>query len=177
MREIKTVKVYNLVNSKGNKLRLNLGLISGPIDEYLIDTYDKGWRWSFEGYRIPMPVRSGYWFNGFTESVMLDWLKGNGWHLHTVVNMPIGTAVVYELPNGNENPVECEPFGTDQYPPYSEMDKPAFEDVIRELYSNGRKLTAIRLYRYAHGGLLSKAKEAVEKSTEIVDRQISVCYN
>lgn len=161
MREIKTLLVYNLVDSKGNKLRLNLGLIKGSIDEYPIDSADKGYRWSFEGHEIPMPIRSGYWFNGFPVSVMLDWLKGNGWALHTVVNMAIGTAQVYELPfsddscNGNEE--------------FSFTVESALDHAVRLLWEKGHKLKAASLYRHIKGGTLYEAHEAVK---EIVDQQV-----
>jgi hypothetical protein len=107
MREIKTFKVYNLVDAKGNKLRLNLGYIYAPQDKSLVNEHDEGLRWSFEGLKIPMPVRSGYWFNGFPEAIMLDWLKGNGWALHTIVNMFTGAARVFELPNVNKNNISA----------------------------------------------------------------------
>lgn len=98
MRKFRILRVYNLVNANGDKLRLNLGVTDDPLEEYPMSASDKGFRWNFEGHKIPMPVRSGYWFNGFSESVMLDWLKGNGWALHTVVNMMHGEVVVHDLP-------------------------------------------------------------------------------
>jgi len=164
MRHIQTLRVYNFVDSKGNKLRLNLGYIDGPIDESPIDNYDKGYRWSFEGYKIPMPVRSGYWFNGFPESVMLDWLKGNGWALHTIVNMQIGTARVYELPNGDDKAnetYELSALGIEQ------GERALHEAVIR-LCESGQKIQAVCLYRYVHPCKLQEANRVV---TEIIDRQ------
>lgn len=162
MREIKTLRVYNLVNAKGNKLRLNFGLINGPIDEYPIDDYDKGYRWSFEGHNIPMPVRSGYWFNGFPESVMLDWLKGNGWALHTVVNMMTGTAKVCELLFVDDAPSK----GNETIPVAVES---ALIHAVRLLWSNNLKVKAASLYRHIKGGTLYEATEAVR---EIVDQQV-----
>lgn len=171
---IDIIFVYNLVDSNGTKLQLRLGRLKGYSDELLSYYCDQGFRWSFVGSKIPMPVRAYTWFNGFPENIMLDWLKGNGWALRSRVDMGTGKATVYELPfmdeprKGNEKPNEVDLFGTDEYPPYGEMSKPAFEQVIRELCNNGRKLTAVRLYRYAHGGRLSKANDAVN---EIVNRQ------
>ena len=164
MREIKLIKVYNLVNSKGLKLQMNLGIITkGLHDEYPISTADKGERWNFVGSHIPMPVRSDYWFNGFPEKIMLDWLKGNGWALHTVVNVATGRVKVCELPSHNEASKGNEkPIIPGEYPIHHEQSRAAFEEVIRELYSAGRKITAVRVYRYAHGGTLYDANEAVK---------------
>jgi hypothetical protein len=109
MRKIDVLKVYNLVNSNGAKLRLELGIITdGLYEEYPIDNADKGFRWCFAGENIPMPVRSGYWFNGFHEKVMLDWLKGNGWYPQSCVIMPVGKAIVYDLPAAPETETETD---------------------------------------------------------------------
>lgn len=60
-RKIKTLKVYNLVNSQGIKLQLRLGVITeGLRIEHPAHIADKGYRWSFIGKNIPMPVRSEY---------------------------------------------------------------------------------------------------------------------
>ena len=104
MRKIKLVKTYTFVNANGTKLHLNLGIITeGLRDETPIDSADKGFRWMFEGREIPMPVRSGYWFNGMNESIMLDWLKGNGWALHITVSVSTGRAHIYDLPTSKGN--------------------------------------------------------------------------
>lgn len=91
--------VFNLLDSNGTKLQLRLGRIKYSED-YLPD---KGFRWSFVGPKIPMPVRAYTWFNGFPENIMLDWLKGNGWALRSRVEMSTGKATVYELPTSNGN--------------------------------------------------------------------------
>ena len=166
MREIKTFKVYNLVDAKGNKLRLNLGYIDAPQDKYLVDEHDEGLRWSFEGLKIPMPVRSGYWFNGFPETIMLDWLKGNGWALRTIVNMFTGAARVFELPDVDDKGNE-ETGMVNEFPIHYEPDRVFFEKHIGNLVRNGDRVAAVRLYRYAHGGNLKMANDAVR---EIVDR-------
>lgn len=102
MRKTQTCKVYNLVNVKGAELRMELGMITeGLRDEYPIDSKDKGFRWRFVGKEIPMPVRSEYWFNGFPEETMLEWLKANGWYPKTCVDMYTGKAKVYTLPTVN----------------------------------------------------------------------------
>lgn len=153
MKNVKTIKVYNLVDSKGNKLRLDLGVTDSPQDDYLFTSKDKGYRWRFVGYKIPMPVRSMCWFNGFPEDVMLDWLKGNGWYVRTRVDMCSGRANVYELPDESHKGNEC--FAR------KEEDETAFCAVVRQLNRDGKMVTATRLYRYANGGDMRDAYHAV----------------
>ena len=158
MKNIKTIRVYNLVDSKGNRLRLELGIINNYSPDYSdpISHSDKGYRWRFIGENIPMPVRSMYWFNGFPESIMLSWLKGNGWYPHTRVEMCNGYAEVFELPNGDET--SCEP---------SDEDRMAFINVIRDLVRNGKRITAIHTYRYAQGGTLGDAYKAIKEICDL----------
>lgn len=151
MENMKVLKCYNLVNDKGNALQLELGIGNQSSDEYPKESSDKGYRWRFWGYIIPMPVRSGYWFNGFTESVMLEWLKGNGWYPRTCVNMRTGRALVYELPSAE--PIK----GNEEH---RSWDVDAFHNVIRELVKSGRRLTAVRVYRYAHHDATLKNSDA-----------------
>lgn len=157
---IDILRTYNLVNSNGNKLRLYLGRIQGSDDYFS----DRGFRWCFVGNKIPMPVRSGTWFNGFPENIMLDWLKGNGWALHTSVAMDTGVATVYELPfydepsKGNEK--SFDPY---EIPIHYEADKKTFDELMRELVHTGQRVTAVRAYRYAHGGSLRNAHNAVKE--------------
>lgn len=95
--------VFNLVDSNGTKLQLRLGRLKERQNHVL----DRGFRWSFVGTKIPMPIRAYTWFNGFPENIMLDWLKGNGWALRSRVEMCTGKATVYELPEhskGNNIP-------------------------------------------------------------------------
>lgn len=137
MEKVITLKVYNLLDSKGNKLQMRFGVIDNFCPSYY---GERGYRWSFIGTKIPMPVRNGTWFNGFPENTMLEWLKGNGWYVQTSVNMLSGKANVYELPNGNEK---------------SDVDERAFCETIRELVRNSKRVSACRLYRYANGGDLT----------------------
>ena len=99
MKKTKVIRVYNLVDSKGNRLQLELGIFDpNQNDEYPLSSLDNGYRWRFIGKHIPMPIRSMYWFNGFPEPIMISWLKGNGWFPHTRVEMCSGYAEVFELP-------------------------------------------------------------------------------
>ena len=155
MREIKTVKVYNLLDTKGNELRLNLGMLQTRRNEVCLDNADSGWRWSFEGKKIPMPVRSGYWFNGFPEATMLEWLKGNGWAVHTCVDMITGKAKVYELPSADEK-YELSGLAVEQ-------GEKALKEAVIQLCNAGFKLKAIALYRYVHPCCLKDANTVVTK--------------
>lgn len=146
MEKITTLRVYNLVDANKNRLRLKLGRIDDHSFYDHASYGDKGFRWSFTGTKIPMPVRNGTWFNGFPEHTMLDWLKGNGWYVQTCVNMDTGKADVFELPNGNND-----------IPKRYEEDEAVFCNTIRELVRNGKPITAARLYRYANGGAFDDA--------------------
>ena len=156
--------VYNLVDENGTKLQLRLGRLKGYSDELLAYHCDQGFRWSFVGSKIPMPVRAYTWFNGFPENIMLDWLKGNGWALRSRVEMGTGKATVYELPfvdkpsKGNEKPTE-EYKLTDEAIRRGEA---VLKEAIRLLCNNGSALSAIALYRLAHPCTLVEAKHVVD---------------
>ena len=162
MEKITTLRVYNLVDANKNRLRLKLGRIDDHSFYDHASYGDKGFRWSFVGTKIPMPVRNGTWFNGFPEHTMLDWLKGNGWYVQTCVDMFTGKANVYELPNGNDD--LCVEITPD--PELHARYEPTFRRVIRDLVRNANKIDAVRLYRYVHGGTLGDANIAV---TEIAN--------
>ena len=154
MSEIKVIKVYNLVNANGTKLQLRLGLMKNMTSDGFAVNGDEGMRWSFIGREIPMPVRSSYWFNGFPEEVMMNWLMDHGWALQTKVDMESGKAIIFnkmpEAPKGNKNPSL-----PDKQWEYS------FKRIIRKMVANGNKADAIMVYRYAHGGNLRNANDAI----------------
>ena len=163
MRNIKVVRVYNLVNSKGNKLQLRLGILKSREGEVCISNADKGYRWSFIGENIPMPVRSMYWFNGFEESIMLDWLKGNGWYPRSCVFMDDGRARIYELPDAEPAKGNEETTKVYEVPSYVKVaGENAFKDAIRYLCNNVNRMTAVCMYRYVHPCSLGDAKNAVD---------------
>lgn len=152
---MKVLKCFNLVDKDGTPLRLNLGVLEDTCD--LLSSNDKGYRWRFLGSNIPMPVRNGTWFNGFQEATMMNWLMGHGWALVTKVDMLTGRAYVYNLPKGNEEPV------TSECDIHNVRDRAAFEDSIRYLVDNGKRITATKMYRYTHGGTLHEAHMAVRE--------------
>ena len=95
--KINPIRTYNLVNTNGNKLQLQLGLDVEINADFCKGDPDKGYRWCFIGTKIPMPIRSGTWFNGFPERTMLEWLAKHGWVCSTIVNMNTGNAIVYAI--------------------------------------------------------------------------------
>lgn len=152
--------VYNLVDSNGTKLQLRLGRLKYSED-YLPD---KGFRWSFVGFKIPMPVRAYTWFNGFPENIMLDWLKANGWALRSRVEMGTGKATIYELPKADESSKGNEkPTAVYKMPDHAtRQSEEAFRTAIRMMYNDRSKVHAINLYRYAHPCHLCDANIAVD---------------
>lgn len=138
MSEIKVIKVFNLVDTKGTKLQLRLGLIDNAANRCC--KKDTGLRWSFVGSKIPMPVRNGTWFNGFPADTMMLWLAENDWYVATEVEMATGKAKVHVLPEPEEAYTD-EQFVNDEI---------AFNCVLKELNSKGRFGTAVQLYSYAH---------------------------
>lgn len=152
--------VYNLVDENGTKLQLRLGRIKGYGDELLAYHCDQGFRWSFVGPKIPMPVRAYTWFNGFPEHTMLDWLKGNGWALRSRVEMGTGKATIYELPKEEEPSKGNETYELPIHAIHS--GERALKDAVLWMYGNGDRISAISLYRYVHPTCLLAAKDAVD---------------
>ena len=148
--KIITVKVYNLLNPEGVSLRLRLGHTDNPDTH---NSKDHGWRWSFIGNHIPMPIRSGEWFNGFPEATMLEWLAENDWHVRSVVNMTTGRAKVYELPDA---PWEYPDAMLDE-------DTAKFNSLIRELVRCHRHYDAVRLYHLCYEVSTDEAAAGVRR--------------
>lgn len=61
------------------------------------------------------------------------------------------------LPNGNDD------LNVEITPERSEEDEIAFCETVRELVRNGKRIAAVRLYRYANGGSLHDAYQAVKE--------------
>lgn len=155
---IDVLYVYNLVDANGTKLQLRLGHIREIDPAGSIYNTDHGYRWSFIGTKIPMPVRNGTWFNGFPVNTMLNWLKENGWYLRSRVTMHNGYVIVHDIPYIPQLPMK------DDIPAYiSVKGKQVLADAIRHLCANGMKLDAICLYRYVNPCTLSEGKNAVDK--------------
>ena len=164
MKKIKLLKVFNLLNAEGIRLQLRLGQDNEIVRNYCNGEPDMGYRWCFYGTKIPMPVRSGAWFNGFPAEVMLNWLKENGWALETVVWPSTGDAQVFDLDfncdKGNE---AIELFDVSDIPTSNIGEHGVVNEAVRVLCRCNRKLAAIKLYRILYKCGLREAKEGVEE--------------
>lgn len=108
---IKLIKTILFRDSNGNNLRLTLGQIE-DMEAYgrfmgFHNNDDKGFRWRFVGMRIPMPIRSYEWFNGFPEDTMVPWVKAQGYEMVAVTSHVTGSVYVVkgnttEPSKGNE---------------------------------------------------------------------------
>lgn len=104
---IKLIKTILLRDSNGNNLRLTLGKIK-DMEAYnnrfmgFANNDGKGFRWRFVGPKIPMPIRSYEWFNGFPEEIMVPWVKSQGYEVVAVTSHVTGSVYVVK---GNETPV------------------------------------------------------------------------
>lgn len=93
--------IYGYINPNGDTLQLRLGRIKPEKRNH--DDKDTGYRWSFVGKKIPMPVWSGDWFKGHPEPIMTEWLmKHGGWAKAFMVDMVTNKTEVYELPKAND---------------------------------------------------------------------------
>lgn len=138
MENINVIRVYNLVNPKGTRLQLRLGVMNlEPQDKYDGDT---GFRWSFLGTNIPMPVRKGTWFNGFPHDTMMLWLAEHNWYVETEVDMLTGKAKAHALPEPEEE-YDSKTMAEDG---------DVFYAHLKELDAQGKFGIAVQLYSYAN---------------------------
>ena len=150
---MKIIKTYNLVNTKGNRLQLMLGALDSSAG--LCTQEDTGFRWSFLGTNIPMPVRNGTWFNGFPENIMLAWLEEHGWYVETCVNCTTYRVTVYDhSQKGNE----C--FSQNENEP-DDLLKSALNHAMQLLIEAKCPLRAERLYKRIYGCSPLEAAKAV----------------
>lgn len=162
MEIVKPITCYNLRDPKGNKLELRYGML---LDEKgNIQHTRSAQRWSFIGKRIPMPVRSGMWFQGLSATEMLDWLRRDGWCLESRVVIGTGSATIYTLPDkANE---ETTSFGG-----YREAYEKRFKDAIKLIAENGTDVWAVRVYQYAHDCDVLEARKAVREILALDNQQ------
>lgn len=133
-------------------------------------------RWRFYGANIPMPVRSGTWFQGLSVREMLSWLSDNGWTLHSYVNLCSG--IIHPCCKGNEAPNkgnENHSKGNEELP-YSvkALLKKSFEEILVYLYKNDMLVKAVNLYRYVNGGRVTDALSAVREIVAL-DEKSGIC--
>lgn len=153
MEEVKALRAYNLLNEFGHHLTLQYGRCV-DLDGNIMNA-DSAQRWRFFGSRIPMPVRSGTWFQGLSSCEMLNWLKNAGWLPETHVNLSSGCAIVYKV-----NPeLEHEIRDFDSLGP---TDKRKCNEAVLYLMRHNRFTTAYGLYRVLHNCSLSVAVQSVK---------------
>ena len=147
MENVKALVSYNLRHTaNGDRLMMQYGRLWEAVVG--VDCAETAQRWRFFGQQIPMPVRSGTWFQGFSANEMLEWLRREGWTLETKVIIGTGHATVYKKP-------------VSDIPPLT-VGKTAFEGTVCDLVQAGAKATAYFMWQYVHGGSLLQAKQAVE---------------
>lgn len=147
---IDIMKIYNLLDPNGNKLQLFLGRKVDNGGDAVINGKDKGWRWSFYGTKIPMPIRKGEWFNGFPEETMLNWLKAHGWHVRTIVHND-AKATVFDLPEAPDAPEAEIPATETDWIPVSSGRYPEENEIVQVTYMDwlvpGNPLCNLMAYR------------------------------
>lgn len=164
MENITILRIYNLEDTNKNKLQLRLGRDEEVFANRRKGNPDYGFRWSFIGTKIPMPVRKGTWFNGFPEYTMMMWLAEQGWHVRTVVDPVTCKADVYNVPDDDEEEGEAvELFDVSDIPTCGIDERDIIEEAVRVLCRCNRKLAAIKLYRILYKCGLREAKESVEE--------------
>lgn len=127
MPEIKPIKILLLVNPNGDKTQLHFGMLKDPKD--FNGDKDTGFRWMFTGKKIPMPIRSEEWFNGFPEATMMDWLKANGgWVVHAIWTAKTNKLTVLNLPSAPEAKTETD------WIPVSSGKMPADNETVQVTY-------------------------------------------
>jgi hypothetical protein len=164
--EIKPIKTILLRDPNGNELRLTLGKIEDMVayNRFMgsANNDDKGFRWRFVGSKIPIPIRSYEWFNGFPEDTMLSWLTFQGYTVAAVTNHISGYVYVVK---GNENHVNK---GNESHTKVQLTEEAirrgeaTLKAAVRLLCDQGSVLSAIALYRYVHSCSLLDSKHAVD---------------
>lgn len=153
MEIVTPITCYNLRDPKGNKLELQYGRVTDDNKNFRMTATAQ--RWRFFGKRIPMPVRSGTWFQGLSVTEMLEWLRREGWCLESKVAIGTGFATVYKLPDTPDD------NGNKKATGYRYIYENNFKDAIRLLCNKGYTNAAIRAYQYAHDCCTSEAHKAV----------------
>lgn len=137
---IQKIKAYYFKDKNGTKLTLYYGRevsdLTGKIDHS-----PAGQRWVMYGKRIPMPVRSGTWFQGLSSVAMVEFLEANGYTLEAYVNL--GTGIMHKCNNNKA------------------IDMNDVERHIRQAYSGNNKLSLVLLYRDITGMSVHDANNSV----------------
>lgn len=141
MENIKKIRAFYYKDNQGNKLTMFYGRLFDSAFNCISGT-NNAQRWCFTGNKIPMPVRSGTWFQGFGYNEMNRFVESTGYHLVMTVNLIHGT--VWKCPELEFTP-----------------DIDTIKHRIKRLYTGSNKLSLIRLYKEATGCNLSEANDVV----------------
>lgn len=150
MEKVQKLVGYQYQHKDGYKLLLCYGRTVG--DNGHMEFRDCGQRWSVISTHNPIPVRNATWFQGFDFLTMNKYLSDAGFVLVAKTNFYSGFTTVYASVADANTPCAA---------PLT-RGRERFEEVIRELVRDCRKGTACMVWRYAHGGTLYQAKQAVE---------------
>lgn len=179
MEKVKTIIVFDLWNEA---LSVSLNLQYGRVMDENGNTItsNSAQRWRFYGCRIPMPVRSGTWFQGLSTSEMLAWLRSNGWELKGRVNLCTGGIYIYPCIKGNETSDEGNDASADEEEAarQEEVARVRGERALREtvvfLYGNNMRVTALKLYSYVKKCSLNEANKAIREMVAL-DEKSGIC--
>ena len=73
------ITAHHFINAANESLTLNIGRLTDETGEPVRSAL--AIRYCLTGRHIPMPVRSGTWFESVSFPVMKKWLKDNGWQM------------------------------------------------------------------------------------------------
>lgn len=144
MENVKKIRAFYYQDNDGNKLTMFYGRLFDS-DLNCISSANNAQRWCFTGNKIPMPVRSGTWFQGFGYNKMNCFVESTGYHLVMTVNLIHGTVW------------HCPIIEKDR----STVDMDLIKHQIRKLYNGGNQIRLARLYQTIAGCSVSEAHEVV----------------
>lgn len=157
MEKVQKLVSYQYQHKDGYKLLLCYGRTVD--DNGCVGMRDQDKRWMIYSSHSPIPVRNATWFQGFCFETMHKYVSDAGFILLSRTNLSSGFTTVYEsVTDVNEPYIKPLTFGKD-----------CFERIICELVQDGKKATACKVWRYAHGGTLYQAKQAIESLVDNVN--------
>ena len=172
--EIKLIRTILFRDPNGNDLRLTLGKIKNK-EEYnqfmgFANNDDRGFRWRFVGQKIPMPIRSYEWFNGFPEYVMVPWVKSHGYNVVACTNHITGA--VYVVKGNTPEPSKANaPKLTTAQEAHSNAISPAVQQYMAEIKkAKDNGMTSC----YISSGF---GKPPVEAIQTLLDAGYDICFH
>lgn len=164
---VKLVKAYGFTNEANESLTLQLGRLMDENGNTM--PCQEAQRWRFIGRNIPMPVRSGTWFEGMSFGTMRNWLENRGWQLQSSVSFITGSFTIFQRGNKNyDSQKKNENISTDNgtkapYESVSCFRQSVIDRGLVSLYKEN-KSAAVYIYELLHNGdSLSDAIKALTK--------------